>query len=156
MVVRDIDILGKFRQLRVNMSIPTGSESVRKDFEPRSPSIGARLKAIATLKYGLPWDELHDIRFSITATPLLPTHPEDRVYFINKMQAVDRVVIQSFHNFSAGSLVASTRQEATAIVKKYDWWYQNEEENYQDFKRLLREELSGVEIREGQSGFTYE
>lgn len=156
MVVRDMDILGKFRQLRVNMSVPTGSESVRKDFEPRSPSIWARLKAIATLKYGLPCDELHDVRFSVTATPLLPTHSQDQISFINKMQVADRVVIQSFHNFSERSLVASTRQDAAAIVKKYDWWYRNEEENYRKFKHLLSDLLSGVEIKEGQSGFVYE
>ncbi|NER35024.1 MAG: radical SAM protein [Oscillatoria sp. SIO1A7] len=156
MVVRDMEILKKFRHLRINMSVPTGSESVRKDFEPRSPSIKARLKAIATLRHGLPCDELHDVRCSVTATPLLPTYFKDQIPFINKMQVVDRVVIQPFHNLRAGALTAVTRQEAIAIVKKYDWWYQNEEENYKKFKRLLQEQLSAVEIKEGQSGFTYE
>ena len=57
MITRDVDILQQFQRLRVNMSIPTGSEKVRKDFEPKSPSIPARLKAIAKLRYSFPYRE---------------------------------------------------------------------------------------------------
>ena len=32
------------------MSIPTGSEVVRKDFEPQTPSIRARLNAMKRIK----------------------------------------------------------------------------------------------------------
>jgi len=72
MIVRDMDLLQQFQRLRINMSIPTGSEKVRKDFEHKSPSIPARLKAIAKLRYGIPYQPGHEIKFSVTITPLLP------------------------------------------------------------------------------------
>jgi DNA repair photolyase len=156
MIVRDIDILSQFQRLRINMSIPTGTESVRKDFEPRSPSIKARLKAISTLKHRIPCNDRWDTRFSITVTPLLPILPEDQVPFIYKLEVVDRIVIQPFHNFNQRSLVAGTRQEAAVMMKKYEWWYENQAENYRNFKQKLDKILDSVEILEGKEGFGYD
>jgi DNA repair photolyase len=156
MIIRDMDLLGKFRRLRINMSIPTGSEPVRKDFEPQSPSIKSRLQAIGKLKHGIVCDENYDVRFSVTVTPLLPTLPEDEGDFINKLAVVDRVVIQNFRSTNGKSLVASTRQEAIALKKKYAWWYNNEQESYQQFKQKLDALLAGIEILEGKEGFGYD
>jgi DNA repair photolyase len=156
MITRDIDILRNFRRLRVNMSIPTGSEKVRRDFEPRSPSIKARLQAIGTLKHSIPCDEEHEARFSVTVTPLLPTLPEEQAEFISKLEVADRVVIQEFHPSTGRSLVASTRQEALALKQKYAWWYDNEEKSYQQFMNQLASLLTDVQIREGKEGFGYE
>ena len=158
MIVRDIDLLQQFQRLRINMSIPTGSERVRKDFEGRSPSIPARLKAIANLRYGIPYQSDRQIKFSITITPLLPTFPEDVPSFINKLAVVDRVVIQEFHDENSRSLIASTRQEAIALKQKYAWWYDLEREHYLQFQQQLTARLQqySVEIREGRAGFTYD
>jgi DNA repair photolyase len=156
MITRDVDILQQFQRLRVNMSIPTGSEKVRKDFEPKSPSIPARLKAIAKLRYSFPYRENCEVRFSITVTPLLPTLPEDEADFINKLEVADRVVIQDFHASNARSLVASTRSEALPLKQKYAWWYNSEQQSYRKFKNKLKAMLPGVEIREGKEGFGYE
>ena len=156
MITRDIDILQQFQRLRINMSIPTGSEKVRKDFEPKSPSIPARLKAIAKLRYSFPYRENFDVRFSITVTPLLPTLPEDEADFINKLEVVDRVVIQDFHASNARSLIASTREEALALKQKYAWWYNSERQSYRKFKNKLIAMLPAVEIMEGKEGFGYE
>lgn len=156
MITRDVDILQQFQRLRINMSIPTGSEKVRKDFEPKSPSIPARLKAIAKLRYSFPCRENCDIRFSITVTPLLPTLPEDEANFISKLEVVDRVVIQDFHASNGRSLVASTPQEALALKQKYAWWYNSEQDSYRKFKNKLIAMLPAVEIMEGKEGFGYE
>lgn len=156
MIVRDIDILQQFQRLRINMSVPTGSEPVRKDFEPRSPSIPARLKAISTLRYNIPYKEGHEVRFSVTVTPLLPTLPDDEITFIRKLEVVDRVVIQEFHASENRSLVAVTRQDALNIKRKYAWWYENEGLSYLKFKEKLISLLVGVEIKEGKEGFGYE
>lgn len=155
-ITRDIDILRQFRRLRVNMSIPTGSEQVRKDFEPRSPSISARIRAIGTLKHSIPCNQDYDARFSVTVTPLLPTLEADMTAFIHKLEIVDRVVIQEFHASHNRSLVAGTRKEAQEIKEKYAWWYDNEKVNYLLFKEKLIYMLTGVEIKEGQAGFGYE
>jgi DNA repair photolyase len=156
MIVRDIDILQQFQRLRINMSVPTGSESVRKDFEPRSPSIPARLKAISTLRYNIPYKQGYEVKFSVTVTPLLPTLPDDERDFIRKLEVVDRVVIQEFHASENRSLVAVTRQEALNIKRKYAWWYENEQVSYLKFKEKLISLLVGVEIKEGKEGFGYE
>ncbi|MFB2969840.1 radical SAM protein [Aerosakkonema sp. BLCC-F183] len=156
LIAKDVDILQQFQRLRINMSIPTGSEQVRKDFEPRTPSISARLKAIETLRYSIPYQKDRDIRFSVTITPLLPTFPEHQIEFIRKLEIVDRVVIQEFHATQTRSLVAGTRQEAETIKQKYSWWYDNERVNYLKFKENLVSLLSDIEIKEGKEGFGFE
>ncbi|MCA1992590.1 MAG: radical SAM protein [Coleofasciculus sp. S288] len=156
MITRDIDILRQFQRLRINMSIPTGSESVRKDFEARSPSIKARLHAIGTLKYSIPCDDNHEARFSVTVTPLLPTLPDEQAYFISRLEVADRVVVQEFHASNGRSLVASTREDALVLKRKYAWWYDDEEKSYQQFMAKLACLLMDVQIMEGKEGFGYE
>ncbi|MEB3340416.1 radical SAM protein [Okeania sp.] len=156
MITRDIDILQRFKNLRINMSIPTGSESVRKDFEPQTPSIRARLNAMKKFK-----TKINDLtgylpKLSITITPLLPTLLEEQESFIRELNFVDRVVIQNFHASHKRSLIASTRDTAIDMKKKYEWWYNNEVKSYQLFKNKLIKIMRNVEIKEGQAGFTYE
>jgi DNA repair photolyase len=159
-IVRDLDLLSQFQRLRINLSIPTGSEQVRKDFEPRSPSIKARLKTISQLKYNIPVDCDRDIRFSVTITPLLPTFPEDESSFFQQLTMVDRVVLQDFHPSNQNMLTATTRQQAIAIKDRYSWWYGNNKHSYQNFKQKLHNYftalLADVEIMEGKAGFGYD
>src|SRR5207237_9369772 len=42
LVVRDIDVLRRFDRVRVNLSIPTDSERVRRVFEPKAPPLDRR------------------------------------------------------------------------------------------------------------------
>lgn len=155
-ITRDTDILQRFKHLRINMSIPTGSESVRKDFEPRSPSIRARLNAVKAIRQSIDPLKGYVPKLSITITPLLPTLPNDEAAFIDKLKIIDRVVIQEFHASHNRLLVAGTRQEAQRIKEKYAWWYDDEQVNYIRFKEKLISTLTGVEIKEGQKGFGYE
>src|SRR5687768_7942014 len=46
LVVRGVDVLRRFRAVRINMSIPTDSEAVRKAFEPKAPPLERRWQAI--------------------------------------------------------------------------------------------------------------
>lgn len=156
LIIKDIEILQRFKHLRINMSIPTGSESVRKDFEPNSPSITARLNAIKKIKQIIKPAQGYLPKLSITITPLLPTLPEQQTEFIKQLKFVDRVVIQEFHASNNRSLIASTRRDALVIKEKYAWWYDNERENYLKFKEKLVSLLPGVEIKEGKEGFGYE
>lgn len=72
------------------------------------------------------------------------------------LSIADRVVIQDFHNFRDRTLVTSTRPEVIKIKQKYAWWYNNQTENYQNFKENLISWLPAVEIMEGKDGFGYE
>ena len=155
-ITRDIDLLQRFKHLRINMSIPTGSEPVRKDFEPRSPSIKARLNAVKVIKQSIDPMKGFVPKLSITITPLLPTFPGDEVAFINQLEIADRIVIQEFHPSHNRLLVAGTRQEAQEIKEKYAWWYDAEQVNYLKFKEKLVFRLTSVEIKEGKEGFGYE
>ncbi len=160
MLLRDLDLLQQFHRLRINLSIPTGSEVVRKDFEPRSPSIKARLQTINKLRYSLASNYQHQIRFAVTITPLLPTLLTDRDYFFDQLVGIDRIVLQEFHPTKKSSLVASTRSEAIALKEKYSWWYDKEQQSYQEFKQYLQEYLTAwspnIEIKEGKAGFAYD
>ena len=157
MIIRDADLLKQFKTLRINMSIPTFSEKVRKDFEPRSPSIISRLQAMSKLKFLLPSDQEHEIKFSITVTPLLPSYPQDISKISQKLEIFDRIVIQPFHASKETSLVASTPKAAIQLKEKYAWWYDQERDNYHQFKKQLQYLVdSGVEIKEGEEGFRYD
>ncbi|QLE56284.1 radical SAM protein [Nostoc sp. TCL26-01] len=155
-ITRDIDYLQRFQRLRINMSIPTGSESVRRDFEPRSPSIKARLNAIYLIKKNIDAFKGYIPKISITITPLLPTLDTDEIAFIEQLKIADRVVIQDFHPSHNRSLIASTRSAADKIKQKYAWWYDCEQSSYAKFKSQLLAQLVGVEIKEGKDGFGYE
>src|SRR5262245_1323660 len=50
LVVRDIDLIQQFDAVRVNLSIPTDSEEVRKLFEPKAPPLPERWIAARELK----------------------------------------------------------------------------------------------------------
>src|SRR3990172_8558175 len=45
LVTRDIDLFQRFERLRVNVTITTDSEDVRRRYEPRCPPISARIDA---------------------------------------------------------------------------------------------------------------
>jgi DNA repair photolyase len=154
MIVRDIDILQQLQYLRINISIPTGSESVRKDFEPKSPSITSRFQALGKLQHSLA-----NAKYSVTITPLLPTWQEDKNKFLQKLAIAERIVIQPFHANQKKSLVASTREDAIALQSKYAWWYDNEAEQYENFKQELLNLANfspNIDIREGKNGFGYD
>ncbi|MCC0178246.1 radical SAM protein [Waterburya agarophytonicola K14] len=160
MIVRDLDLLQQFEYLRINLSIPTGSEIVRKDFEPRSPSVKARLQTINKLRYSIASNHQNKIYFSVTITPLLPTLIADRDKFFSQLMGIDRIVLQDFHPTHKNSLIASTPHQAIALKQKYAWWYDDVAESYHDFKQNLENHLiawsSPTEILEGKAGFAYD
>ncbi|MDY6802512.1 MAG: radical SAM protein [Cyanobacteriota bacterium] len=155
-ITRDIEILQRFQRLRINMSIPTGSEGVRKDFEPLSPSIKARINALKKIRDSVDLDLGFMPKLGVTITPLLPTFQSDRDGLIRQLHFVDRIVIQDFHPSKNQSLVGSTREEALALKEKYSWWYNKQEEKYRQFKNELRRVLTDVELTEGKEGFGYD
>jgi DNA repair photolyase len=151
LLVRDRDLLAQLQRLQIDFSVPTGSERVRRDFEPRSPSVKARLQAVARLKRELPGSA----RFVITMTPLLPTFPQDEAALLERLAVADRVVLQPFHASDGRTLAASTRSEGVALKQHYRWWYANEQSRYRAFRERLRARLKGVTLAEGKAGFGY-
>ena len=113
LVTRDIDLFHSFERLRVNLSITTDSEEVRRRFEPQCASIDQRLNAAAQLVEA-------GLRVGIRIGPLLPLdNPPEFARRIVETGA-DIVGIGAFHK-SVGPFAANTRQPALKIAHELGW-----------------------------------
>ena len=98
LVVHDIDLFKQFEGIAVGLSITTDREDIRKIFEPNSPSIRSRIKALKTLHES-------DISTYAFIGPILPLDPErlsemlvgivdevliDRLNYSNKVKSLYR------------------------------------------------------------------
>lgn len=139
LVVRDIDLLQQFKQVRVNMSVTTDDDEVRRVFEPSCSSIGARLKAIS---------QVHNagIQTCITISPMLPVKNAET--FANRLltTGVPRFVVRPFHN-GHGRFVAGTREGAMRLLKEHQW----DEAAHERTAAVLRLKLPN--LSEGKDGF---
>jgi len=98
LVARDIDLFRRFYDISVGLSITTDREDVRRIFEPNSPSIQSRIKALKML---------HDEGATtyVFIGPMLPLDPErllemltgiidevliDRLNYSNKVKSLYR------------------------------------------------------------------
>jgi DNA repair photolyase len=138
LVVRDLDLLRQFNAVRVNMSIPTDSEEVRRAFEPKAPPLEKRWQAIEQVRTaGVP--------IGICVTPMLPL--ADPATFVDRLVefAPDVLVVQNFHD-SGGGFGADTGKEARRLLGDRAW----SEKDYERCKERLRERMM---VYEGEAGF---
>ena len=151
-VVRDADLLRRIEsnggRVRVNMTVTTDDEDVRRTFEPYCPSNPARLRAVAKLR-----DAGIDAR--ITLTPLLLV--SDAPAFAHSLLETGAAgyVIQSFH-FARGKFVASTREEALDLMAQKlnatpATFQQKYLTHYRAVHNTLRHRLPN--LSEGKQGF---
>jgi len=82
--LRDIDLLKQFENIEVGLSITTHDEGIRKIFEPCSPTIHARVKALETLRQ----EKIHTYAF---VGPMLPLDPKPLVGMLDGL--IDEVLI---------------------------------------------------------------
>lgn len=139
LVTRDLDVLRDFAYARVNMTVTTDDETVRKAFEPLCPSNAQRLEAIAAVKAG-------GVDACVTMTPLLPV--SDPAAFAEALRAtgVEKFVIQNFHE-TKSRFVAGTGEAARALLRERGW----DERHYAEVREVLAAALPS--LREGQAGF---
>jgi len=96
--LRDIDLLKQFENIEAGFSIATHDEGIKKIFEPHSPSINSRVKALRAL-------HREKIRTYAFVGPMLPLDPKaivtmlegvidevliDRMNYPNKVKAIYR------------------------------------------------------------------
>lgn len=139
LVARDIDLLKRLERVRVNMTITTDDDEVRRVFEPACSSVRTRLEAIANVHAaGIPT--------CITISPLLPLR--DATDFAKSLRAtgVPKFVVQPFH-LEKGKFVAGTRKEAVRLFNERGWG----KEAYQAAVAILRADLPMLD--EGKVGF---
>jgi DNA repair photolyase len=138
LVVRDLDVLGRFRSVRINVSIPTDSEEVRHAFEPKAMPVERRWVALPEIKAaGLP--------IGICVTPMLPIgDPEAFVRGLVEFEP-DVLVVQDFHD-SGGGFGADTGAAARQLQDELHWT----EEDYRRCVNCLRKRYR---VYEGEAGF---
>jgi len=88
LVLRDTDLIKKFKDIEVGITITTHDEDISRVFEPNAPSIIARMRALKTL---------HDNRIKTYAFigPALPMNPETLSEKINPH--VDSIIIDRMY-----------------------------------------------------------
>jgi DNA repair photolyase len=69
LVLRDLDIIKKFDEIEVGITITTDDEKMRKIFEPGAPPIEARINTLRRLKE-------QGVKTYVFVGPLLPMDPE--------------------------------------------------------------------------------
>jgi DNA repair photolyase len=138
LVVRDLDVLRQFESVRVNVSIPTDSELIRRVFEPKAPPLEKRWEALTQIKAAR-------VPVGICITPLLPL--DDGEAFAERLAAFqpDVLVTQDFHD-SGGGFGADTGVLARELLAKRP----RTAEDYERFVERLRRDL---DVYEGEEGF---
>jgi len=138
LVVRDMDLLTQFRSMRVNFSIPTDSDPIRRQFEPKAPPLDKRWEAIRELRAAA-------IPVGICVTPTLPI--EDVEAFARRLDDFrpDVLVVQDFQD-AEGRFGADTGERARRLLAGSNWGPLN----YRRFaERLRRDQV----VYEGEAGF---
>jgi DNA repair photolyase len=138
LVVRDLDVITQFAAVRVNLSIPTDSEEVRRTFEPKAPALEKRWQALAEVKAA-------GLRVGICVTPMLPL--ENPHAFVKRLVAFepDVLVTQDFHD-SGGGFGADTGPRARALLGGRPW-------GLEDYRRCLDMLRQQMQVYEGEDGF---
>jgi DNA repair photolyase len=138
LVVRDLDVISRYRSVRVNMSIPTDSEDLRRAFEPKAPPLERRWQALVEVK-------ATGVATGICVTPMLPL--ENPEAFARRLIefAPDVLVTQHFHE-SGGGFGADTGASARQLLAEHRWTG----ENYQRCVEMLREQRH---VYEAEAGF---
>jgi DNA repair photolyase len=138
LVVRDFDLLKQLHAVRINMSIPTDSEEVRKAFEPKAPPLERRWQVITAARdAGLP--------VGICVTPMLPLENPDA--FVRRLVEFkpDVLVVQDFHD-SGGALGADTGKKARRLLVEARWIPE-------DYRKCVASLRGHMEVYNGEAGF---
>lgn len=139
-VARDLDVFALYDRVRINMSITTDSEEVRKRFEPKCASIDRRFEALEqAVAKGIP--------VAVCICPMLPI--ENPAAFARRIAALKpRAVPLCYFHASDRPFSSTTRPEALALAKEMGWT----EQEYGRTKTEMKSELARYGI--GGGGFS--
>jgi DNA repair photolyase len=124
LVLRDMDLIKKFRDIEVGITITTNDEKIRKIFEPNAPPIGARIHTLRKLHE-------QEVRPYVFVGPLLPMNP-------NELSKQVRPYIQ-YAYISKMNYISKTKY----IYRKMNIEHWLEPDFLEGTKRELRSYLNG-------------
>jgi DNA repair photolyase len=131
--LRDIDLFKQFKNIQVGFSITTQDDNIKKIFEPHSPSIQSRVKALQTLRQ----EKLGTYAF---IGPMLPLDPKplvkmldglidevliDRMNYSNKVKAIyrraklDKYLEEDYFHFIGMELKEAFEKKGIAVSMCY-------------------------------------
>jgi DNA repair photolyase len=147
LILRDLDLLHRIRNLRVSFSITTDREDVRKLYEPHCASFEQRLETVRTLRAAR-------IETYATLAPLLPCDPENLARAA--IDATGRDLIgDPLHVRSVKPRGATTREAAFRIAETHgqEEWL-DAEFQARIVERIHREaQRAGFRFKTGPRGF---
>ena len=116
LVLRDMDIFRKSKNIEVGLSITTANDAVRKAFEPHAPSIKSRLDAI---------ESLHEngIRTYVMIAPMLPEAENLIERLANK---VDYIILDRMNY-----------RHSISIYNEHGWNEKNTDEYFDQTKNKI-------------------
>ncbi|HEY9775601.1 MAG TPA: radical SAM protein [Planktothrix sp.] len=136
LILQDLQLLKKFgNSLSVGVSLATDDEAVRRQFEPKAPSVHRRVQLIQALHNA-------GIDVYLSMSPLLPCHPQEFVKLVAPY--VNRVWVDNMRWTEV-----NTRPE---LLEKYASHFEaeNHERMVREIKRMFaceRERLYGPALR---------
>jgi DNA repair photolyase len=141
LATRDIPLLRRFERVRVNITITTDSEAVRRRYEPWCPSIRSRFETARRLaEAGVP--------VGISISPMLPI--EDVATFARDVASFGAAeyVTQYFHE-AHGRFRGSTSEEAVSQALADGW----NVARYGEVRDAIQQALGTTPLLEGSEGF---
>ena len=151
-VVRDADLFRKIvargGRVRVNVTVTTDDDDVRRTFEPFCPSNEVRLRAARELRN-------RDVDACVTMTPLLLVRQVRKFAADLQDTGVRDFIVQPFH-FQRGKFLAGTRDAALKLMaEKLSSTPETFREAYMRHYREVRDVLEGrlPGLGEGKDGF---
>jgi DNA repair photolyase len=108
LVLRDIDLFGKFEEIEAGLTISTANEEIKQIFEPKAPPIEERIKTLERL-------HLAGIKTYAMIAPLLPEAEDLAVLLSGK---VDNVLIDKM-NYHYADWVYKKHHFEYALKDKY-------------------------------------
>ena len=142
LVTRDIDLLQQFEHLRVNLTITTDDDEVRRRYEPFCPSIEQRFAATRALRdAGIP--------IGISISPMLPIG--DALAFGRRLRDLGATEYVSQYFKTEGMRFRAGSSASAMLRAREDKWLV---EQYGTARDLIQEGL-GTENRllEGEEGY---
>lgn len=113
LVARDLDLLKRYERVRLNMSITTDCDEIRKRFEPKCASIDRRFEALEqAVSKGL--------KVSVCVSPMLPL--ADPAAFAKRIAALKpHAVATCYFHRSDRPFTSTTRDPAFELAKEIGW-----------------------------------
>ena len=116
LILRDMDIFKKSSKIEVGLSITTSNDKIRKAFEPDTPSIMDRLRAVESLRQ-------NGIKTYVMIAPILPEAGNLTRILAGK---VDYIIIDRMNYY-----------HANRVYKKHGWSEKNTDEYFHLMKNRM-------------------